>query len=132
MIRTLRRVFIYIVMTALVFTELTQSAQAAMVSTDQIQVASSDRKNHEKISASLNKPGVRLRLEKMGVNLLDAEARVAALTDTEAAKLAADLDSLPAGGESVIGVLLVIFVVLLVTDILGFTKVFPFTRSMHK
>ena len=31
----------------------------------------------------------------------------------------------------VIGVILFVFFVLLVTDILGFTKVFPFTRSIR-
>ncbi len=36
----------------------------------------------------------------------------------------------PAGGD-VLGVLLTIFIVLLVTDILGFTKVFPFTRAIR-
>ena len=39
------------------------------------------------------------------------------------------LDQMPAGGE-IIGILFTIFIVLLVTDILGFTKVFPFTRSI--
>lgn len=69
-------------------------------------------------------------LEKLGVTRADAEARVAALTDAEAATMAGQIDSLPAGGD-VIGVLLTIFVVLLITDILGFTKVFPFTRSVR-
>ncbi|MBC7727858.1 MAG: PA2779 family protein, partial [Microbacteriaceae bacterium] len=40
------------------------------------------------------------------------------------------LDTAPAGADGgVIGVIVFIFVLLLVTDILGLTKVFPFTRS---
>jgi len=35
---------------------------------------------------------------------------------------------MPAGGD-IIGVLFTVFVILLVTDILGFTNVFSFTRS---
>jgi hypothetical protein len=31
----------------------------------------------------------------------------------------------------VIGTIVFIFVVLLITDILGFTKIFPFTRSIR-
>ena len=31
----------------------------------------------------------------------------------------------------ILGIILTIFVVLLITDILGFTKVFPFTRSIR-
>ncbi|HEX2531678.1 MAG TPA: PA2779 family protein [Burkholderiaceae bacterium] len=41
------------------------------------------------------------------------------------------MDSLPAGGDSVIGVIVFIFVLLLITDILGLTKVFPFTRAQR-
>jgi hypothetical protein len=61
----------------------------------------------------------------------EAKARVNALSDDEAERLAARFDSLPAGGSGfetflVIGFL--VFVTLLITDILGFTKVFSFTR----
>jgi hypothetical protein len=66
----------------------------------------------------------------MGVDADAARARVDALTDDEATDLAARIDQLPAGGD-ILGVIFVIFIVLLVTDILGLTKVFPFTRSMR-
>ena len=45
------------------------------------------------------------------------------------AQLAARIDELPAGGIGIIGAILVVFLVLLLTDILGYTKIFPFTRS---
>ena len=69
------------------------------------------------------------RLEKLGVNATDARDRVASLTDEDAARLAGQIDQAPAGG--IIEVILFVFFVLLVTDILGFTKVFPFTRSIR-
>jgi hypothetical protein len=56
---------------------------------------------------------------------------VAALTDAEAAQLADQIDQAPAGASDILGVLVFIFVLLLVTDILGLTKVFPFTRSVR-
>jgi hypothetical protein len=56
--------------------------------------------------------------------------RVAALTEEEARALAERIDALPAGAADVLGVLLVAFIVLLITDILGYTKVFSFTRPM--
>jgi hypothetical protein len=59
----------------------------------------------------------------------DVKARVAALTDDEAAQLAGRIDSLPAGG--ILGLILLVFIILLVTDILGLTKVFPFTRPVR-
>ena len=45
----------------------------------------------------------------------------------EAAQMADRLDEMPAGA-SVVGALFAVFVILLVTDILGLTNVFPFTR----
>jgi hypothetical protein len=52
------------------------------------------------------------------------------LSDDEVEHLAGRLDSLPAGGdvEGVLWIAFLVFLVLLVTDILGFTKVFSFTR----
>jgi hypothetical protein len=71
------------------------------------------------------------QLVRLGVDPAAAQARVAALTDTEISRIDQHLDQLPAGGSSVIGALVFIFVLLVITDILGFTKVFPFTRSMR-
>ena len=50
-------------------------------------------------------------------------------SDDEAARLAARIDALPAGGADILVVALIVFLVLLFTDIMGYTKVFPFTRS---
>ena len=52
----------------------------------------------------------------------------------EVNRLSTAIDTSPAGGDGVgvvIGGILIVFLVLLVTDILGLTKVFPFTRSVH-
>ena len=49
----------------------------------------------------------------------------------EVAQLAEQIDRAPAAGADVLGFFLVLFVVLLITDALGMTKVFPFTRSMR-
>ena len=73
------------------------------------------------------------QLQAHGVTVEQAKARVAALSDAEAAQLAAQIDSLPAGGDGVgalITAALIVFLVLLLTDILGFTKVFPFTKPV--
>lgn len=106
-----------------------QSAFAGIVETDQAvshELAGQDR---AKINAFLDREDVLVQLQQQGVSAGEAKARVNALTDDEAHKIAGKLDQLPAGGE-VLGVLLFVFIVLLVTDILGFTKVFPFTKSI--
>jgi len=130
MIQKIKRLFVFALMTSFTFFGFTQTVQAAMIGTDQVHAAQASTENHAKIAAALDRPEVMSHLEKLGVTRADAEARVAALTDAEAATMAGQIDSLPAGGD-VIGVLLTIFVVLLITDILGFTKVFPFTRSVR-
>ncbi len=105
--------------------------QAGMLPT--AAVASSPAK--ARIVGVLERGDVRTQLASLGVDPADAKARVAALTDEEATQLAARLDSLPAGGDGIgpiIGAALLIFLVLLLTDILGVTKVFPFTRPINK
>ena len=97
--------------------------QAAMLAADA--AAGAER---QRIAAVLERDEVRAQLAARGVSLGEAQARVAALSDAEAAELAARIDALPAGGVSVLGVALVVFLVLLLTDILGYTKIFPFTR----
>lgn len=101
-------------------------AQAAMVATDTA-VAGAER---GRISSLLDRADVRAQLQAYGVHAADVKTRVAAMTDEEAAQLAAQLDSLPTGG-SIVGAIVLVFLVLLITDILGFTKIFPFTRSVR-
>ncbi len=102
-------------------------AHAGMVSTDSV-IGSGER---DRIVSLLERAEVRAELERHGVSPADIRARVAALSDEEAAQLAANIEALPAGGADVIGVILLVFLVLLITDILGFTKIFPFTKSVR-
>lgn len=106
-----------------------QSAHAGLVGTDKVAVSAQSQSERERIRAFLDREDVRKELQTQGVDVNTAKARVDALTDEEVQKVAGKLDKMPAGGE-IIGILFTIFVILLVTDILGFTKVFPFTRSI--
>ena len=85
----------------------------------------------ERLGSLFERTDVRAALERHGVSADEAKARVNALSDDEVERLAARFDSLPAAGsgfETVLVIAFLVFVTLLVTDILGFTKVFPFTR----
>lgn len=86
--------------------------------------------HRDRLASELDRPELQARLERWGVGADEARARVAALSDEEAAALVAKIDEAPAGGD-VLGVIVFVFVLLLITDILGFTKVFPFTRSIR-
>ena len=114
-----------------------QSAQAALIGTAQVadaqgvvsaDVQAASQRAH--VLSYLDRPEVVAGLTERGVSADEARSRVAALTDGEVMQLAHTLDTAPAGADGgVLGVIVLIFVLLLVTDILGLTKVFPFTRS---
>jgi hypothetical protein len=99
----------------------------ALIGTEQAAAAQPGRALLEQ---TLARADVVAALQSRGVSVDAARDRVAALTDAEAAQVAAQIDQAPAGGD-VLGVIVTIFVVLLITDILGWTKVFPFTRSIR-
>jgi len=103
-------------------------ARAALVGTEQVLHADGSARAH--IHAWLARADVRAQLLHNGVDLAQVQARVDALTDAEASDFADRIDHAPAGGD-ILGLLFAVFVILLVTDILGLTKVFPFTRPVR-
>ena len=113
------------------------SAQAALIGTEQVAAAqgvvSADADaaaQRAHVLSFLDRPELVAGLTDKGVSADQARERIAALTDAEVLQLAGSLDTAPAGAD-VVGTIVFIFVLLLVTDILGLTKVFPFTRSMR-
>ena len=119
----------------LTFTGFAQSAMAVgLVSTEQVAASEgvkSATAQREHVNATLARADVVAALAERGVSVDQARERVAALTDDEVATVSNTIDTAPAGASDVLGVIVTIFVVLLITDILGFTKVFPFTRSVR-
>lgn len=106
------------------------SAQATMVTSEQVISSQAVQHDRERVRALFERTDVRAQLQARGVNATTVKNRVDAMTDSEITSIAGKLDSVPAGGD-IIGTMVFIFLVLLVTDILGFTKVFPFTRAIH-
>jgi len=106
------------------------AAQASIMATDDVISASAATANRESVSSFLARDDVRQAMQGQGISPQAASERVNAMSDAEVAQLAGRVDQAPAGGE-VLGLLFTIFIVLLVTDIMGLTKVFPFTRSVR-
>jgi len=100
------------------------AAHAGLIATD----ATLD---HQRLGQFLERDDVQRELRARGVDPAQARERAAALTDAEAAQVVSNIDQLPAGGVGIIGAILIVFLVLLLTDILGYTKVFPFTKPMR-
>ena len=126
--KTLTRLLSTYLIAATAFLGMAQTAQATMITSEQL-VAQSTGAEQARLAAYLDRADVVSRLEQLGVSAADAKARVAAMSDEEAAAMNQKIDQAPAGG--IIEVLVFIFLVLLITDILGFTKVFPFTRPIR-
>lgn len=109
------------------------AAQAAMVSTDQVLEQETVAQERGRILDFLARDEVRNEIQSMGVSPDEAAARVQALSDAEVMQIAQHFDEQPAG-QSVVGVLvgaaLLIFVILLITDLLCWTSVFNFTRCV--
>ncbi len=105
-------------------------AQAGIVTTDEVSAIGAAAANRDKVETFLARADVRQAVQAQGVNPQAAAERVKAMSDVEVAQLAGRIDQAPAGGD-VLGLAFTVFIILLVTDILGFTKVFPFTRSIR-
>lgn len=104
------------------------AARAAMVTTDQIVSAQQSQQDRAKVHALLAREDVKQALSARGVSTADIQARVAAMTDQEVNTLSSKLDQLPAGGDA-LGILAFIFIVLIITDIMGLTDIFPFVKK---
>ncbi|QOY51047.1 PA2779 family protein [Candidatus Sulfurimonas baltica] len=106
---------------------------AQMASTDALVGNYASASSKDKLAQIISREDVVKRFEELGVDSKMIEARVASMTDEEASKIAYQIDTLPAGadgGASIIGAIVFIFIVLLITDILGVTKVFNFTKPI--
>lgn len=102
------------------------AAHAGIVTTER--AASSVER--DQVRSFLDRSDVRSGLEHHGIDAHTAQERVDAMTDQEITMLAGKIDQMPAGGDA-LGWILAIVIILIVTDLLGFTKIFPFTRSMR-
>jgi hypothetical protein len=107
-------------------------AQAALITTDQVigdqAIGEQERR---KVGAFMQRQDVRDQMIAFGVDPEEAQTRVASLSDREIRQIAGQIDRLPAGQGvlvALIGAAVFIFVVLLITDLLGLTHIFPFVR----
>jgi len=80
------------------------------------------------IKAMLARTDIQKQLITAGVSPDEVSARVNAMTDTEVAQLSGQLDKAAAGGDA-LGIVLFVFLVLVLTDLMGWTHIFPFTKK---
>lgn len=108
-----------------------QKAKAEMIDTATIVTMATQENARTRVMAFLDRQDVQLAMEQQGVVADEARQRVAALSDSEIMQIARAMDQLPAGGDGigvVIGAALLVFIILLITDIAGLTHVFSFVN----
>ena len=132
-LHTTRRPIAALVILALgVFSISWVPAHAAMITTAEILKQHQQNHERERLRMVFDRSEVRTQLEAWGVNSEEAKARVDSLTEEEIAEISARIDQMPAGAGAlgtIVGVAFLAFLVLLITDILGYTDIFPFIKA---
>jgi hypothetical protein len=108
-----------------------QTAKAQMIGTSTVIAAQEQAAHRERITAFLGREDVQRVMVQHGVTAAEAQKRVASLSDSELTKISRAMEQLPAGGDgvgAVIGAVVFIFLVLLITDLLGLTHVYSFVN----
>jgi hypothetical protein len=108
------------------------AAQAQMVSTDALLRVQQLQQERAMVATALERVDVRDALLKYGVEPAQVQARVDSLSADEVHSLAQNIEQLPAAGDDPLGLIFLVFLILLFTDILGLTNVFPFVNHKRR
>ena len=109
-----------------------QAAIAALINTETVLAENQSQEARDYLKQLMAREDVRSALSAQGIDPQEAEARIASLSDSEVISVVDEIEQLPAGGNAVgiiVGAVLIVFLVLLVTDILGYTDIFPFVKA---
>lgn len=107
-------------------------ANAEMVTTDTVIQQYNSTEDRTLVMDFMLREDVQQQLTLLGVDPEEAARRVASLSDEEIQGIAGRLEEMPAGEGAVgiiVGAVVIIFIILLVTDLLGLTDVFPFVKK---
>ncbi|MDH3887865.1 MAG: PA2779 family protein [Gammaproteobacteria bacterium] len=105
-------------------------AQAAMIGNEQLINQHQQGQTRDSLQQLLQQQSARQQLQALGVSPDLVKNRIDSLTDSELARINRHVDTLDAGG-SVLGILLVIFIVFVITDVIGATDIFPFIHPVN-
>lgn len=107
------------------------TVNAAMISTDTIIQTENQQYTKSQLLQKLESAELQQQFLDMGVDPQEIQQRVASLTPDEISQLNANLASQPAG-EGVLGLIGLVFVVLVITDMLCATDVFSFVNCINR
>lgn len=105
------------------------TAHAAFVPSTQAFETQQTMDARAEIKDALDRAEFRAALEKQGVSASEVQERIAMLSPSQVEQLKTQLDTVPAG-EGAVGIAvsaaILVFVILLITDLVGETDVFDF------
>jgi hypothetical protein len=94
-----------------------QSALAALINTETVLAENQSNEARDYLKQLMAREDIRSALIAHGIDPLEAEARIASLSDSEIIELSDQIENLPAGGDAiglVIAVLVIIVLVLVI------------------
>lgn len=103
-------------------------ASAAVFSSEQVISNQQFNFNKQQVLSYVDSAEVQNKLIELGVSPADAKQRIANMTAEELSALNSQMNDMPAGG--IIGVVVTVLVVVVVTDLMGLTDVYPFIRPI--
>jgi len=109
-----------------------QPLLAAMIPTEATINQNKAQKARDHLKSLISREDIRKSLVSQGIDPMEAKARVDSLSDIEVITVADQIEQLPAGSGAIGAVIVasvIVFLVLLITDILGYTDIFPFVKS---
>ena len=121
--RSHRHSIVAVLAASLLVSSVQSAAYADVISTQQYLTAIDREATRARVDAVLAREEVRTKLEQYGVDSIETEARLAALTDQELEQLATDLENMPAGGD-LLAVVGIAFIVLLILELTGVIDIF--------
>jgi hypothetical protein len=107
------------------------SAQAAMIGNGALLEQSSEQQTRDSLQQLLGQSDARQQLQALGVSPEWALERARNLSSSELARINRGIEQMQAGGDSVLGVLLLIFIIFIITDAIGATDIFPFVHPVR-
>ncbi|MCA1929073.1 PA2779 family protein [Rheinheimera sp.] len=103
-------------------------ASAAVVSSEQVIAHQQFNFNKAQVLSFVDSAEVQNKLIELGVSPADAKQRIANMTAEELNALNSQMNEMPAGG--IVGVVVTVLVVVVVTDLMGLTDVYPFINPI--
>ena len=123
---------IFLAFHLLMLSGLYQSVSAAMIDTESVINENRSQNPRDCLNNLLARKEIQSALIGQGIDPQEAQERIDNLSDDEIGKFVHEMDQIPAGDgffEAFIIVAFLIFLILLITDISGYTDVFPFVKK---